>query len=185
MNDRERRAKTGAIGEHILDEYIRQRGYVPYRPDADHAHPFDRLIASLDKQRICIVEVKTKPKRKAYDDTGINQSHFQDYQRITLTYNVPLFLAFVDCEEGAMYGNWWHELLKTRVSTRPVLMHHGRPFGGGESYPWTQRGIVYFQRAAMRLLYVLTEDERAELRALHCSRWVPETDALPFHEVNP
>jgi hypothetical protein len=42
-----------------------------------------------------------------------------------------------------------------------------------ESYPWTQNGIVYFPLAAMRTLYVLTDEERAELNALRSSRWVP------------
>lgn len=167
------RLKVGSIGERILDTFIRQQGYVPYYPDPGEGmrHPFDRLIASPDKRRLCIVEVKTKCRREAYEDTGINQCHFDDYQHITTTYAIPLFLAFVDAKVGQIYGNWWRELLKPRESDLRTMC------GGCNAYPWHCGGIVYFPLEAMRTLYVLNETERGELLALRTTAWRP-SDAL-------
>lgn len=144
------RLEAGKVGERIVHEFLRQKGLVPYCPPEDCKHPFDRLVATADKRQLCIVEVKTKPRREAYEDTGINHYHFDEYQAITSRYHIPLFLAFVDKRTGTMYGNWWHELVKPRA----VTWHE---------YPMHDRGIVYFPLAAMRTLYVLSADERAEL----------------------
>lgn len=163
--------KTGRFGERIVDEFLIQKGWIPYRPIGDVAHPFDRLVASADKQNLCIVEVKTKWRREAYKDTGINRRHFNDYQRITAKYDIPLFLSFVDAKQGTVYGNWWLELIKSRVPGRAGA-------GGCQSYPWEQRGIVYFPLMAMRTLYVLSPDERAELLALRVSNWKPDAEAF-------
>jgi hypothetical protein len=162
--------QKGAIGEGILDRVIRQKGYVPYYPDPGVPHPFDRLVASPDKRRIAIVEVKTKCRREAYADTGIDQSCFDDYQHITLTYGLRLFLVFVDAKVGTMYGNWWDELLKTRERPGGVILPNGERFGGG-SYPWVSGGIVYFPLEAMTTLYVLTPADRERLLALRTTRW--------------
>lgn len=164
-------AKTGRIGERILDDYLRQHDWIPYRPDADAPHPFDRLAASPDKRQLCIVEIKTKFRREAYADTGIEQRHYNDYQHVTMTYQVPLFLAFVDAKVGTMYGNWWSELLKTRESS--ILQIDGFMIRNA-TYPFFDRGIVYFPLSAMRTLYVLTDAERAELLALRTSRWIQQ-----------
>ncbi|HZD63207.1 MAG TPA: hypothetical protein VE200_10485 [Xanthobacteraceae bacterium] len=168
----ETRLKVGSIGERLVDAFIRQQGYVPYYPDTGMRHPFDRLIASPDKRRLCVVEVKTKPRREAYDDTGIDECHFNDYEHITTTYAIPLFLAFVDAKVGAIYGNRWHELLKPRDRREYLTLPNGEQVCvGGACYPWHCRGIVYFPRDAMRTLHVLTEGERKELLALRTSAW--------------
>jgi len=172
VTNEEKRQRTKEIGEQILDRFLLEQGLVRYRPDPnDGAHPFDRLAASRDKRQIVIGEVKTKPRRQAYADTGINRRHFDDYMHNTTKYGLPLFLAFVDFEIGAMYGNWWSELIKTRESDIPK---HGLDADGVircETYPWEQNSIVYFPLSAMRTYYMLTDAERAELRALHLSRW--------------
>lgn len=160
MSAFEDRLKTGNFGERIIDEFLRQKGWVPYRPVEGAAHPFDRLVASKDKQRLCIVEVKTKWRREAYADTGINRRCFNDYQNVTTKYSVPLFLVFVDAKQGTVYGNWWAELLKPR----------GR-------YPWEQSGVVYFPLDSMRTLHVLTETDRAELKLLRVSDWTPVAES--------
>jgi hypothetical protein len=172
------RLKTGLLGERIIDEYLRQHGYVPYHPEEGVAHPFDRLVASLDKQRLCIVEVKTKWRREAYADTGIDRRHFDDYQHITTTYRVPLFLSFVDSKVGTVYGNWWSALVKPRPPEESWA-------GGCEGYPWEQRRIVYFPLSAMRTLYVLTDADRAELIKLRRSNWKPDDGALVEEPATP
>ena len=165
----EERLKTGQFGEQIIDAFLRQKGWVPYRPVEGIAHPFDRLVASPDKKNICIFEIKTKFRREAYADTGINRRHYDDYQHVTAKYGVPLFLAFVDAREGSVYGNWWHELLKERPPEDSWS-------GGCKGYPWEQRGIVYFPLSAMHILYVLTDSDRTELQGLRVSGWTSSSD---------
>ena len=171
----EDRLKTGRFGERIIDEFLRQKGWIPYRPIEGAAHPFDRLAASPNKRKLCIVEVKTKWRREAYADTGIDRRHYNDYQHVTTTYRVPLFLCFVDAKLGTVYGNWWAELLKPREPEDSWA-------GGCEGYPWEQHGIVYFPLSAMRKLYVLTEQDRGELRGLRVSGW---TEPTPVPEPQP
>lgn len=161
------RLKTGNFGEEIVDRYLEQQGWVPYHPKQGVAHPFDRLVASPDKRKLCIVEVKTKYRREAYADTGINQSCFNDYQQITMKYSIPLFLVFVDGKLGQVYGNWWSELIKSR---EPELSAKVK---GCLSYPWYQNGIVYFQYSTMRVFYVIPEEKRQELLKLRVSNWKP------------
>jgi hypothetical protein len=156
------RLKKGAIGEAIVDRWLRDKGWVPYRPVDGCAHPFDRLVASANKRKLCIVEVKTKPRREAYRDTGIERRHFDDYDHVTSTYSIPLFLAFVDERERRVYGNWWSILLQRRPS--------GRPFP--EAYPWTQKGIVYFPLSIMRPIAELSDEQCRQLEALRSSAWV-------------
>jgi len=154
-----REVQLGGLGAGILDAHIRATGWIPYGPQADGAHPFDRLIASPDKRHICIVEVKTKARREAYRDTGINRRHYEDYRHITATYRLPLFLAFVDPKEGRIYGNYWTELLTPRIR-------------GACRYPWHSNGIVYFPLDAMPTLRLLTTTECSALLALRQTRWV-------------
>lgn len=161
-------ARKGAIGEQIVDDWLLAKGWVPYRPVKGTRHPFDRLVARADKRELCIVEVKTKPRREAYKDTGINQTHFDDYQHVTATYRIPLFLAFVDEVQQCVYGNWWSELLKKRTGDEAIVdMIHG-------GYPWSHRGIVYFPLSAMTPIARLSEEQCQQLRALRRTNWVKE-----------
>jgi len=167
--DDRRETKLGSLGTRIVDAQIRLAGNIPYHPVADAPHPFDRLVASADKRHICIVEVKTKWRREFYADTGIDRRHFDDYMHITTLYNLPLYLAFVDAKEGRIYGNYLTELIKSRDPGRSRC-------GGCQSYPWEQKGIVYFPLAAMETLHVLTASDQAELRALRKSDWQPQIE---------
>jgi len=167
-----REVKLGSLGTRIVDAQIRRAGNIPYFPDADAPHPFDRLVASPDKRHLCVVEVKTKCRREAYRDTGINRRHYDDYMHVTVKYGLPLYLAFVDAKEGRIYGNYWTELIKTRVPG-DAIEHCGRMYSGGgcESYPWEHGGIVYFPLTAMETLHVLTVADQAELLALRRTKF--------------
>lgn len=149
------RVTKGRIGERIVDDWLVRKGFVPYRPIEGVAHPFDRLVASRDKRTIRVVEVKSKPRRERYPDTGISVGHFQDYRHIEDTYNVPVFIAFVDERLKKVYGNFLSELCKS----------NGR-------YPLVQSGIIYFPLCHMKRLADLTEEQCVELEALRRSRYI-------------
>jgi hypothetical protein len=46
--------KKGELGESIVDDFLRGKRVIPYRPHYDGAHPFDRLCATADKRNVFI-----------------------------------------------------------------------------------------------------------------------------------
>ena len=150
----EQSLRKGQIGERIVDRWLIDRGFVPYHPIDGVAHPFDRLVASKDKSRLVVVEVKTKPRRYAYPDTGIDERHYQDYMNIWTRYRIPVFLAFVDEDMRKVYGATLKELVSPR----------------GE-YPWHYRNIVYFPLSSMRDIAPLSDDDCTKLKALRRTAW--------------
>ena len=148
------RLKKGQIGERIVDEWLISKGFVPYRPIAGAAHPFDRLVASRDKRKILVVEVKSKPAREKYGDQGIETRHYEDYKHISEKYGIRIFIAFVDEDAARIYGSFLDELEKPQ----------GR-------YPLKYPDRVYFSPKHMRDIAQLTREQCAELRALRVSNY--------------
>lgn len=120
--------KKGNLGEKIIKKYLERKGCIVYKPITDKPHYFDYL-ATKDNKKLYIVEVKTKPRRKYYEDTGINIEHYDIYKNVAKKYNLKLFIFFVDEIEGAIYGNELNALCKEVEDKR---------------YPMKQKGIIYF-----------------------------------------
>jgi len=134
--------RKGVLGEAIVDEFLKAKQVIPYRPDFNGAHPFDRLCATADKQTIFVADIKAKAQREYYADTGIDIAHYGDYKFIEGKYGLRVFLFFVDEKIAEIYGNWLREL------ERPAQFadRRGRPV----SYPLKQGGIIYFPLAHMQ-----------------------------------
>ena len=80
--------KKGNLGEKIVDEYFEGQGYIIYEPTTDGAHLIDRLYVK-DKKQLIIADVKTKPKRNKYPDTGFNYKNYkQGAKRSTIKINI-------------------------------------------------------------------------------------------------
>ena len=162
--------KKGNIGEQIVEDYLIKQGIIPYRPCTDGAHPFDRLCASADKQRIFVAEIKSKPARYAYPDTGINYSHYCDYMNIAMKYSMDIFLYFVDEHKGCIYG----AELVSRLVPEYQIEHNGKLL----SYPMHQSHyqngkqikMVYFPIKRMKFISSLTTDQCLELKVLSTSK---------------
>jgi hypothetical protein len=150
--------RKGNIGEKLVDEYLLRKGIVPYRPIACQAHPFDRLCASSDKKRIYVVEVKTKPRREFYPDTGIDFRHYNDYLNIAMHHTMDVFIYFVDEIEKSIYGG---ELISNLAKVRQI-QYKGKTL----TYPLAQRGIIYFPLVAMERVCDLPDAVCAELAKL-------------------
>jgi hypothetical protein len=157
MNFHDRQTvKLGTLGEQIADQYLIRRGFIPYAPVCEGAHPFDRLCA-FKKRKILIAETKTKPARRCYPDTGINKKHFDDYLHIEETHKLSVWLFFVDSDSGTVYGN------KLAVLREPfVVFHNGREL----SYPLEVAGTIYFPLAKMKTIATLTDEQKNQLRGL-------------------
>lgn len=147
--------KKGDLGESIVDFFLVRNGYIPYVPQCDGAHPFDRLCASSDKKTIFIADVKAKARRKYYPDTGINIKHYDEYNHMNAKYGVDVYLFFVDEETETVYGN----LLKVLGRERQIE-HKGKIL----IYPLRQKNIIYFPLESMRTISSLTAEQIKELK---------------------
>lgn len=149
--------KKGNLGEEIVDRLLERKGYVPYHPVFDGPHPFDRICASADKKKLIIVEVKTKPARGSYPDTGINVSVYNVYKEIERTHNIRLYLAFVDEIKKQIYGGWLQNLDKT------TSVEIG---GKYRVYPVIEKTIIFFPLVLMTKISDLTLEQAKKLRSL-------------------
>jgi len=164
-------AQKGRTAEFIVDGWIREIGWVPYRPIEGYAHPFDRLVASRDKKRLVIMDVKAKARRTWYPDTGINIKHFDEYSAISEKHKLPVFLAFVDEGLGKIYG----EFLSRLIAPRSV-----QHLGEALQYPIRDRSIIYFPLIAMRDIKNLSGSDISALVKLSTRN---EVYALPKSNV--
>ena len=150
--------KKGDAGEALVDAYLIGKKIIPYMPVFDGAHPFDRLLATPDKKKLFIADVKTKARRNYYPDTGIDVRHFDEYVSISEKYGMDVFLFFVDELERRIYGGWLSDLKKHRV----IFVK-----GKSVEYPLVQKNIVYFPLEAMKDICSLSESESEMLTSLN------------------
>ena len=164
--------QKGDIGEAVVDSYLISKGFIPYRPVAGGAHPFDRLVASRDKRTIFIADTKSKPARTYYPDTGIDVRHYEQYKYIQDKYSIDVFIFFVDEDSGTIYGNM---LTKLDEPKREFNFKTGKVV----SYPLIQGGIRYFPLSTMEQIGRIPEDELRQLRKLS-TRNKAYTEQIPF-----
>ncbi len=130
--------KIGDMGESLVKDYFEKQGWVIYKPETEKAHPFDRL-AVKGKDRLMIIEVKTKPHRLKYPDTGFDINHYDIYKNTSLKHNMEVFVAFVDPNKSKIYGNYLSILEEKTIINNTT-------------YPLKYKGIIYFPLEKMILL---------------------------------
>jgi hypothetical protein len=141
--------KKGDLGEAIVDQYLKNKGFLPYRPAFDGWHPFDRILAAPDKSSIYVADVKAKARRNKYPDTGIDMRHFDKYKQISEKHNMRVFLFFVDELEGRIYGQFL-DILASR----------------DKNYPRAEGSIIYFLLEKMEHIAYLTPEQISQLKTL-------------------
>lgn len=136
------RLACGYSGEQIIEDYLIGEGWILYRPE-NHPHPFDFLCYKNGSS--FIAEVKTKPKMKLYNATGIDYRHYIIYRDYQEKHNLPVFIFFVDYSLNLIYGNYLNELDKpyTQIESGKRIV-----------YPIINRrhNIITFPLSAMRLI---------------------------------
>jgi hypothetical protein len=148
--------KKGNIGEDIVEKYIEKLGYIIYKPVTEKAHPFDRLCVK-NKIDIFVAEIKTKPKRTYYPDTGFNHNHYEDYKRIQKK-GIKVYIFFVDEDSGDIYGNWLSEL-----SEQKKIKHNNKII----EYPLIQNNIIYFPIISMKKITNLDNEQSLNIKKLY------------------
>lgn len=155
------RVKKGSLGEQIVDKWLVKKGLIVYEPSTSNPHGFDRLV-SLDKSSLVIVEVKTKPKRLYFPDTGIDIKHFKGYKEVSEKHSIPLCIFFVDEILKQIYCGWLSELIQEKQ-----IKWKGKQI----TYPLISKGIVYFHQPSMKVIHQLTEAEVQEIKLLSNSNY--------------
>lgn len=150
--------KKGDLGENIVDNIMLEKGYIPYLPlKGTGAHPFDRLYATRDKETIFILDVKAKPQRTYYPDTGINLNNYNQYKSFMDKYKICVVLMFVDEKIATVYGG-----KITKLSAVKEIWHKGKIL----QYPLIDKGIIYFPIDSMETVANITPEEAQSLKDL-------------------
>lgn len=149
--------QKGVAGERIAQRHLEARGFIVYQPVTDGAHLFDFLCANKKSQRLVAAEVKTKPRRQFYPDTGINVKHLQDYMAVQAHHAIEVFIYFVDEIERRIYGNKLAALIAAKQ-----VEHNGKTL----TYPLRQGDIIYFPLCSMIDVASLDEHEQEAISNL-------------------
>ena len=143
----------GKIGEDIVRAYLEQQGYVVYTPDTIGSHMFD-IMAIKNKSEIIIADVKTKPKRKNYNDTGIDVHFYNDYKKASEKMNVPFYVFFVDYVTGKIYKADIIDLDKKNEWIENI------------QYPSRYKGIIYYHLNQLEIIGELSKEDVNKLKEL-------------------
>ena len=95
-------SKKGAIGEEIVRNLLRNKGWITYNPDKGKAHYFD-ILATKDKKKVIAIDVKTKARFNNWPAQGINLRHYNEYIEFVKDTNVEFYLIFVDDKNGDIH----------------------------------------------------------------------------------
>ncbi len=132
--------RKGFLGEDIVKRLFERKGWVVYSPETKGAHQFD-ILAIKDKDSAVAVDVKTKASMNWYPATGVNQKHFEEYQRFSNKHSMPFWLVFVDEKLKKVYGNTLSELEKPRQvagNVYPLV----KTFGGVKIRLWPLEAMI-------------------------------------------
>ena len=158
--------KRGDFGEQIVKKWLEEKGYITYSPDQENkAHAFD-FLTTWKKKHVAIVEVKTKPRRLYYTDTGIDIKSYYGYKGL-VEQGLKVYIAFVDEKMGCIYiGN-------LSVISEPIEID-------GNQYPMLTNGIIYFHLGnitdgcdidtGMKVIYWLSDEQLGYLRSMKTTR---------------
>lgn len=170
--------QKGNLGERIMWPLIMKLDVIPYRPVFDDAHPVDIFMVSRDMGHIAIADSKSKARRTAYKDTGINIGNYQKYMQVAEKYHLDdIILYFVDEAYCLVYGNTIKELNKSRTIT-----YNGK----SKEYPIEEGNIRFWPIEIMVPLYELTEEECQELKnkSTRNIEWPYPKDCDKYHDFS-
>lgn len=152
----------GDYGEEIVQNYFIGKGYQVYRQISNGAHPFD--FAFFKNNEFLYVEVKTKPRRKIYADTGFDFKNYEIYRRLCENENKRMYIIFVDPFLKKMYGNYLDELNKKRVCKANETSIFSYPLINECK---NNKNIIYFPLEAMEDISVLTDEQVNKFKELY------------------
>lgn len=97
-----RTTRLGKAGEELAQKYFTAKGFHCYQPRKGKKHPFDMILLDKEFNQI-FAEIKTYPKRYAYNDTGVDTADWRSYVKLAAKGIAPVWLVFIDIQLQSMY----------------------------------------------------------------------------------
>jgi hypothetical protein len=152
--------KKGNIGQEIVRNYLESKGWIVYIPVTEGPHAFDNL-AIKNKEQLIIADMKTKPARKYYPDTGFDLKHYNCYLKISVKHSIPVFVFWVDQINKKVYGNFI-----SRLSEDCLINIKKDSKEYTKKYPSIENGIIFFPLIKMITIASLTDKQCEQLKEL-------------------
>lgn len=154
MNFRElNESKIGNLGEELVKKSLEKIGFVVYETRTEKSHPID-FICFDNLDNMFLFEVKTKPHRWSYDETGIDLRSWNRYKKLIEESCFKIYLYFVDEFEEKIYYISINKIINDK--TKYKIRHDDN----------AKRGIVYFYLKDMKIGRDLTNDEILKFKEL-------------------
>lgn len=145
----------GNFGEKIVAQTCANKGFLTTRWDQDCSHSFDKFLVKKENGKVvALFDVKTKPLRNKYQDTGINLKSFNDYIDVSKINNLPFLLFFVDEVKNEIYFQSLHKL-------RIERMVDGVRYPKIESF---KKQIIYFHYSSFLVCGKISENASRLIR---------------------
>jgi hypothetical protein len=163
--------KYGDYGEDIVKEYLHKKGIQTMSNDEDKQHPFDilQIIKEKDTWKISMADVKTKPKLREYNGTGINIKHYNIYKFLQEVYNMEFFIYFIDETLGKCYGNYLNILETPQIDNNKTYPMNPFPSEDGDD-------LIIFHINNMVDQFVLTSEQLTKLKELCPKKYFTEQE---------
>jgi len=118
-------------------------------------------VHEKSKKRMAL-QVKAKPARTHYPDTGFNTSSYRNYLDFMRVNDEDIMCVFVDEHAGMVYRQWL-----TILEIERFIYWDGHNLRYPQSQ-WTntKKCITYYPVEAMEIWFTLSENEIAQLKSL-------------------
>jgi len=145
--------KKGNRGEDIVYNILCEKGYLVYKYEQDKRHIIDFVVFNTEVHRIRFVDIKCKPARRKFPDTGFDIKSLEEYKLIMDI--APVYIFWVDEAKKEVYYQDLEELLK------PILIKHNDI---ELDYPIFSKNIVYFPLEKMKHLCKISDEQAKQIR---------------------
>lgn len=148
----------GDIGERLIRDYLeKEEQVVLYKAITEKAHCFDYLAYKYNKFQYA-VEIKTKPARTYYPDTGFDYKYYTKYKSASEELKLRVLVLFVDEIKGTVYGEYLDELDKPRTLKIDDKF---------TKYPQIHNGIIYFPLDVMKTFFYINDTYLNQLKLIN------------------
>ncbi len=111
-----RTTRIGKAGEDLAQKHFTAKGFYVYRPPKGKSHLFDMVLVDKD-MNITFCEVKTYPKRFAYNDTGVDEKDWRTLCKAYQKQLAPVWIVFIDVTLKQMYYFEMNDALMNAAQT--------------------------------------------------------------------